>query len=83
MRHKGPTVKKLAILLAVWPSLAFAQQAPTLDQRIGSHIGQLVIQNEWQAIQIEQLQAALSAAQARVKALEDKYEPKPKDAPAN
>lgn len=55
---------------------AFAQQSQPLDQRIALQLGTLVIQNTSQGVQIEQLQAALTAAQARVKSMEDKYEPK-------
>jgi hypothetical protein len=68
-----------AILLS---SPALAQQpqpqsqAPIpVEQRIASQLGNLIIQVTTQSIQIEQLQAALAASQARVKELEAKQEP--------
>lgn len=60
-------------LAGIAPTLADPQP---LEQRIAAQIGNLSIQNAGQAIQIEQLQTALGIAQTRVKALEDKYEPK-------
>jgi hypothetical protein len=50
--------------------------SPTLDQRIGTQIGALVIEVTSLRMQVEQLQTALKEAQDRVKALEDKHEPK-------
>jgi hypothetical protein len=79
--HRLCLLAALALVLqtlALIASPALAQQ-PTpqpLDQRIASQIGQLVIQDISQGVQIEQLQAALTAAQMEVKALKDKYEPK-------
>lgn len=66
----------LAGLFALACSPSWGQQQQPLEQRIASQIGNLSIQNASLAIQVEQLQAALGTAQMRVKALEDKYEPK-------
>lgn len=71
-------MKYLAIFFAVIASPALAQQpqAPIpVEQRIASQLGNLIIQITTQSIQIEQLQAALAASQARVKDLEAKQEP--------
>jgi hypothetical protein len=65
------------LLIRVSPS--FAQQSP-LDQHITVQLGALVLQNINQIVQIEQLQAQLTQAQARIKELEAKYEPKPESA---
>lgn len=54
----------------------FAEQPASIEQRIGAQIGALIIQNQGLTIQLEQLQNALALANARAKALEDKYEPK-------
>jgi len=68
-------LRSLIIFLALCVP-AVAQQ--TAEQRIALQIGALVIQSANQASQIDQLQSALTSAQARVKELEDKYEPKEK-----
>lgn len=71
-------LKYIAIALALtMPAFAQEQAPATLDQRIGSQIGALVIQNAGLQMQLEQVQSALKAAQDQVKALQDKYEPKP------
>jgi hypothetical protein len=67
----------LAIGLSLYAGVALAQQQPLVERRIAAQIGALVILNTSQGVQIEQLQTALTVAQARVKALEDKYESKP------
>lgn len=72
------TLPRLAILAALLATPCFAQQPSPFEQRIGKTIGALVIQNEGLQMQLEQAQEALKAAQDRVKALEAKYEPKPK-----
>lgn len=65
-----------AILLSAAPALAQQPQPPIpVEQRIASQLGNMVIQITTQSIQIEQLQAALAASQARVKDLEAKQEP--------
>lgn len=62
----------LALALAlVLPAASFAQQ--TVEQRIAAQIGTLTIQNAALQEQVEKLQA-------QVKALQDKYEPKPAEA---
>ncbi len=72
-------MKYLAIILALLSTVALAQQQAQppipVEQRIASQIGNMVIQITTQSIQIEQLQASLAAAQARVKELEAKQEP--------
>lgn len=61
----------VAAFLVTSPALAQQPQAPVpIEQRIASQIGNMVIQITTQSIQIEQLQAALAASQARVKELE-------------
>jgi hypothetical protein len=86
-KKKGPgreQTKKLLLLpifiLILTASSAFAQQPaqfPSLNDRIGSQIGALVLQNAQLAIQMEILQKQLADAQAKIKALEeDKREPK-------
>jgi hypothetical protein len=54
---------------------AHAQQPPSdINQRIATQIGNLIIQVTSQSVQIEQLQAALAAAQQQVKDLQAKQE---------
>lgn len=69
--------RALIFLIALaTPALAQQPQAPIpVEQRIASQLGNLIIQVTTQSIQIEQLQAALAASQARVKELEAKQEP--------
>jgi hypothetical protein len=73
----------LAAALAIAALPAAAQQPPTpppsVEQRIATQIGSLIIQVTNQAVQIENLQASLVAAQARVKELE--AAPPPQEAP--
>lgn len=76
-------MKKLAIIFCLLASQAFAQQQQTpkeqaLAQRVGSEIGANIEAN---AIIID-LRQQLATAQARVKALEEKYEPKKDAEPA-
>lgn len=64
------------LICLVSPALAQQPQPPIpVEQRIASQLGNLIIQVTTQSIQIEQLQAALAASQARVKDLEAKQEP--------
>ena len=60
-------------LLAAWmlaASPAYAQQSSPVNEAVASDIGRLVIQ-------LNTLQVERNVLQARVKELEDKYEPKP------
>lgn len=60
-----------SLFVLAWLSPSWGQQSQgPLEQRIAVQIGNLFIQNASQALQLEQLQIALAAAQARVKALE-------------
>lgn len=72
----------LPLILVTLASPALAQSAVggqppvPVEQRIAQQLGNLIIQMTTQSIQIEQLQASLAAAQARVKELEAKDPPK-------
>lgn len=77
---------KIAIvcfMLCASAAQAVAQQQPPnqLLDRVEAEIGHLVVQNTSLSLQAEQLTLALKNAQDRIKALEDKYEPKPQAAP--
>lgn len=63
---------RIVLILVSLSSPALAQQQNQMEQRIASQIGSLVIQNTAQAAQIEQLNAELGKAQARIKELESK-----------
>lgn len=65
----------LAIFLISTPALA-QQQGPTPNQIIGSEIIDLMMQRNVLQQQITRLQSMLQTSQERIKALEDKYEPK-------
>lgn len=74
----------LAVAFLCMPSLAFAAEAPlavgthtqTALERCGSQIGMLALQNDQLAEQGDNLIVKVTQLQARVKELEDKYEPK-------
>lgn len=70
---KPPSVLAILLLLT---APAFAQNQPSPSQmalQINAAVANM-------AMSIEALQTQLVAAQARVKVLEDKYEPKPSEA---
>lgn len=71
------------ILLALVPGAHAQTAAPqSVEQRTALQIGQLVLQGNTQAAQIDQLTQAVTKYQARVKELEDKYEPKAEPKPS-
>jgi hypothetical protein len=75
-------MKRIVFVICLLAVPAWAQQplaTPTLqslNERIGAQIGALAIENAALRLQVDQMQATLKAAQDRVKALTDKYEPK-------
>lgn len=77
-------MKKLALAIALIPSLAWAQQppAPTAQEQIERTIGSLFVSNtnltaQLQALsgQLQTAQADLAKAQAKIKELEEKGKP--------
>lgn len=62
---------KKTVLILTLTFAALPAQAQTALQRCGNQVANLAVANDVLAEQ-------LTAAQARVKELEDKYEPKPK-----
>jgi hypothetical protein len=78
-------LKRVAVWIALLaPAVAFAQQPLMIDaDALGREIGQLVIQKNAVQAQVNQLRAQLAHAQERIKALEDKYEPKSGASPEN
>lgn len=67
----------VAIVVSVLCTAASAQQQNS-GARIASQIGSLVIQNAGLADQVEAMHTKTESLQARIKELEDKYEPKAK-----
>lgn len=63
-------MKRLAALLLLAASPAFAQQQPTAIDRVSGSLGQCISAAEQKVDQIAELQKQLAAAQARVKELE-------------